>query len=35
LLDTIADWQIKHVLRDKNQLADQLVNEALDKQLCK
>jgi len=30
LLSEIKDWKITHVLRDKNKVADKLVNDALD-----
>jgi len=31
LLSRFEKWSIKHVLREKNKRADELVNDALDK----
>lgn len=30
LLDELSSWEITHILREKNKLADELVNDALD-----
>lgn len=34
LLAEFSDWEIHHILREKNSEADQLVNDALDARLC-